>query len=94
MTCPHSDLNIITVMEQNDKFDMNVFDEPQCEEVYHDDDKHGSLSRPDDNKPHQRPVHDHDGWEGHWAENGSGMDDFADSGMDDFADYQNEGRDY
>lgn len=38
-------------------------------------------------KPHQRPVHDHDGWEGHWAGLGSGMDDLADYN-------QNEGGDY
>ena len=29
-------------------------------------------------KPHQRPVHAYDGWEGQWPGDGSGMDDLAD----------------
>jgi hypothetical protein len=43
---------------------------PTCEEHYHDDDKYGTT-RPEDEKPY-------DGWEGNWAGDGSGMDDFAD----------------
>jgi|LakMenEpi03Aug12_release.lakeMendotaPanAssembly.Ray.scaffolds.fasta_scaffold1247766_2 hypothetical protein len=53
--------------------------QPTCQEVHNEDDQYGP-SRPIDNKPY-------DGWEGHWAGDGSGFDDFQDYN-------QNEGRDW
>lgn len=81
LTCPTTDLKIITVMNNNtttNKEDMSVYCEPQCEELYRSehDDRYG-MSRADD-----RPY---DG--GGWAGDGSGTDDFADYN-------QNEGMDY
>ena len=43
---------------------------PTVNEAHNEDDQYG-VSRPQEDKPY-------DGWEGHWAGDGSGMDDFAD----------------
>jgi hypothetical protein len=57
------------------KEDMSVYDEPQCEEVFSDeDDKHGTT----------RPY---GGCEGHWPGDGSGMDDFADYNQNEGGDW-------
>ena len=58
--------------------DMNCYCEPQCEEVYNEDDHYGVV-RPEDEKPY-------DGWSG-FPGCGDGQDDFADYN-------QNEGRDW
>ena len=42
-------------------------DMTDSEDMYEDDDRYGSV-RADDNKPHHRPVHAWDGWEGCWVE--------------------------
>lgn len=65
--------------------DLHDMIAPTCEE-YYSDDKYGT-SRPDDNKPHHRPVHAYDGWEGNWPGDGSGMDDFADYNAMEGGDY-------
>jgi hypothetical protein len=54
--------------------------QPTCQEVHNEDNQYG-LSRPaDEEKPYG-------GWEGHWAGDGSGLDDLADYN-------QNEGWDW
>ena len=73
MTCPPPDPNIITVMNETHTTDNQLHDliVPTVEEHYNEDDQY-RLSRPtEDEKPYG-------GWEGHWAGDGSGMDDFAD----------------
>jgi len=57
------------------KEDMAVYDEPQCEEFFSEqDDKHG-MYRP------------YDGQEGQWPGDGSGIDDLADYNQNEGGDY-------
>jgi len=54
---------------------MAVYDEPQCEEFFSEqDDKHG-MYRP------------YDGQEGQWPGDGSGIDDLADYNQNEGGDY-------
>jgi hypothetical protein len=74
LICPPADLNIDTVMNKEVHITDNELHDliqPTCQEVHKEDNQYG-LSRPtDEEKPYG-------GWEGHWAGDGSGMDDFAD----------------
>jgi hypothetical protein len=52
------------------------------------------MTTPHDNAPEPEPDDDqygirrpYDGWEGHWAGDGSGMDDFADYNANEGGDY-------
>ena len=60
-------MNKQALITDNDLHDLIV---PTVTEVHNEDDQYGPF-RPTEDRPYG-------GWEGHWAGDGSGMDDFAD----------------